>query len=216
MCPKSSLSMSSDGIAAQLTSTKVFFARDELLAGAVLAGDEDAGGRRGDALDLFDEGADAGRAADDLVAAFDGVAERLAEAGVFVGEVGVFERVLEEEEHAVGVERLLEEVVGAGLGGFDGRLDRAVAGDHDDRGARVELAQAPEGVEAVHPGHLDVEEDEVRAEAVVLRDAFGGARGGADLVAFVLEELAECGADAGFVVDDEDASGGGGGHGVFL
>ena len=52
MCPNSSLSISSDGIAAQFTSTNAWSrrgeascsaARDQLLAGAVLAGDQHPG-----------------------------------------------------------------------------------------------------------------------------------------------------------------------------
>src|SRR5207342_897209 len=72
--PKSSDSISSSGTAAQLTSTKgpsarVDGARDQLLAGAALAVDEDAaGGRRRD-RDLLAKLFDHGALADDLLTA---------------------------------------------------------------------------------------------------------------------------------------------------
>ena len=47
------------------------------------------------------------------------------------------ERALGDEHQAVGLERLLDEVVGARLDGRDGGLDVAVARDHDHRQVRV-------------------------------------------------------------------------------
>jgi hypothetical protein len=98
--------------------------------------------------------------------------------------------VAQQEEHAVGVERLLEEVVRARLGGLDRGLDRAVAAHHHHERRRVGLPQALERVEAVHAGHLHVHEHEVRTEPLVLGEPLGGARRDAHLVALVLEELA--------------------------
>jgi hypothetical protein len=114
----------------------------------------------------------------------------LAQARVLGGEVHPLERVPEEQEHTVGVERLLEEVVRAGLRRLDGRLDRAVPAHHHDQCGRVGLTQAAERVEAVHAGHLHVHEDEVRPEPLVLGEPFRSAGRDAHVVALVLEQLA--------------------------
>ena len=53
---------------------------------------------------------------------------------VFAQAVGL-DGVAQDEQGAVQRERLFEEVVGAELGGADGGLDGAVAGDHDDFGS---------------------------------------------------------------------------------
>jgi len=79
-----------------------------------------------------------------------------------------------------------------------------VAGDHDDLGSRVEVAQPGQRLEPVEPGHLDVEEDEVWAELRVERDRLAAGGRYSDLEVLVLEHLLERLADAGFVVNDEN------------
>src|SRR2546427_3719594 len=48
------------------------------------------------------------------------------------------------EQDAVGVERLLQEIVRAQLGRLDRGLDRSMTGDHHDLRVRVELARSEE------------------------------------------------------------------------
>jgi hypothetical protein len=48
-------------------------------------------------------------------------------------QLGGLERALGDQDQPVGLERLLDEVVGAALDGRDGGLDVAVAGDHHHR-----------------------------------------------------------------------------------
>ena len=81
----------------------------------------------------------------------------------------------------------------------------AVAGDHDDRRGLDEVAQLLQHLEAVHAGHLDVEEDQVGRFALDQRDALFAGRRLHDFVAFVLEDHLQRVADRGFVVDDQDA-----------
>ena len=141
MCPNSSLSISSDGIAAQLTSTNAWSrrgdascsaARDQLLAGAVLAGDQHPRGGRPHLGDQLAHALERGAPAHHLVAALGDFPE----AGVLAHQLGVRQRVPHGQQEPVGVERLLEEVEGAALGGLDRGGDGAVPGDHHDLRAR--------------------------------------------------------------------------------
>jgi hypothetical protein len=185
-------------------------ARHQLLTRAVLSGDEHARRRGRHPLHLVEQGADEERPAHHLVPAVD----RLAEARVLGRQLHPLQRVPQQQEHAVGVERLLEEVIGTRLGGLHRRLDGAVAGDHHDDGVRVELLELAQRVEPVEARHLDVHEHEVRPEPLVLGEPLGRARRGAHVIPFVLQQLAERVAHAGLVVDDQDAAGHQGGVGV--
>ena len=141
MWPNSSDSIRSLGSAAQLIlihgpvaprAALVQRVGDQLLAGAALADDQHVGvgvGHRGDRLH---HPLDAGRRAEDL--AVGGLLDQpAAQLGVLDHELAVLERVLHEPEHLVGLERLLDDVEGAGaLGRLHGLADRAVGGDHDD------------------------------------------------------------------------------------
>src|SRR5690348_12383194 len=116
----------------------------------------------------------------------------------------MLERVPERDENTIGVERFLENVVGAELRRLDGGLDRSVAADHHDDRAWIALLDLAQGLEAVDAGHLDVKEDEVRLPAFILGDPVDGVRDGAYLIPLELEQLAECGPHALLVVDDEN------------
>jgi hypothetical protein len=85
-------------------------------------------------------------------------------------QLGVGQRVPYREQQAVGVQRLLQEVEGAALGGLDGGGDGAVTGDHDDLGPGVEVPQPGEGLQPVEPGHLHIEEDQMGPELGVEGD----------------------------------------------
>src|SRR5690606_5335175 len=93
--------------------------RDELLAGAVLARDQDARVRRRNLLEAVEQAADAEAPADDLVPALDLVAQPF----VFLRQASLLQRVADRDEQTVGVERLLEEIVCPAPRRFHGRLD---------------------------------------------------------------------------------------------
>ena len=83
------------------------------------------------------------------------------ELAVLVREAALVERVADGHEHALGRQRLLEEVERPALGRLDGRGDRPVP-EIITTGVASAIALMPlEHLEAVHAGHLDVEEDEV-------------------------------------------------------
>ena len=177
-------------------------AGDEFLSRAVLAGDEHPCRRFSYAIDLIAHGANAVRPSNDLVSRLN----RLTQPGVLGEQIEVLQRVAQRDENAVGVERLLENVVCAQLRGFDGGLNRRVSADHDDDRARIALLDLLERLDAVDAGHLHIEEDEIRPLLGVFRQTVHGISDRAHLVTLELEQLPECGADALLVVDDQNAT----------
>src|SRR2546430_11516078 len=93
----------------------------------------------------------------------------------------------------------------AQLGRLDRGLDRSMTGDHHDLRVRVELAQLPQRLEAVHALHLHVQKDEMGPELGIALQRLGsrGARLHVDLLVF--EHLRQRLADALLVIDDQDA-----------
>ena len=77
-------------------------------------------------------------------------------------------------ENAIGVERLLEDVVRAELRRLDRGLDGGVAADHHDDRRRIDLANALERLEPVDAAHLHVHEDQIRMPLLVLGDRVDG------------------------------------------
>ena len=209
MWPNSSLSISSDGIAAQLTSTNASSRRGDASCSAratsslpvpfspVISTRAAVGPTLADQLPHVLE---RGTPAHHRIAALGD----LPQAGVLADELGVRQRVPHGHQQPVGIERLLEEVERAALGRLDRGGDGAVPGDHDDLRAGVEIAKPGQRLQAVEPGHLHVEKDEVGTELGVDRDRLAAGRRHADLQLLVLQHLLQRLPDAGFVVDDQD------------
>jgi hypothetical protein len=103
------------------------------------------------------------------------------------------------------VDRLVQEVVGAGLVAAPHRDRVAERGHHDHRqvGA-VDLADAAAGLETAHPGEPDVEQHEVVAAARERLDAALGRLRPHGRVAVQAQQVHERLPDEGVVVDDED------------
>ena len=148
--PNSSLSMSSVGMAAQLTFTNgpgreralaMDVRRQQLLARPRLAREQHADIRSRDLRGLLDRVLER-RARPDHPRR---VADQLAESLVLALQVGPLERVLHDEQHAVAGERLLEEIERAAAGRVDGIADRRVPGNHHDRRCIVALSAAIAG-----------------------------------------------------------------------
>ena len=126
---------------------------DDLLAGAVLAGDEHVGVGGADLRDEFQHRLHGRRAGDELRHAFGaqqavlqfqlaGAAQGLVQLGVHADEL----------RQALVLPRLLNEVAGAALDAFDGQIDVAPRRHHDDRQARIDLLNARQQVEAFLAG----------------------------------------------------------------
>src|SRR5215468_2413213 len=172
----------------------------QLLARPAVAVDQHAArGGRGD-VDLLAQLLDGCALAHDLLAPL----HPLAQAPVLLLETGMLESPRGDQEGLLEGERLLDEVVGAQLGRLHRRLDGGVAGDHHHRRLGAALLHLREGLQPVHAGHPDVEEDEVRrivheAGQRFLRRARRG-----DAVALVLEHAAQRALDEALVIHDED------------
>jgi len=79
-----------------------------------------------------------------------------------------------------------------------------VAGEDDDRDVEPALAEVVDQAEAVHPGHLDIEEKGVRDHPVEKIEALEGVRRLLHLVPGSGENVAQHLAHPGLVVDDEN------------
>ena len=145
--PKSSLSSSASGIAAQLTATKgrllrrlraMERARDELLARAALAGDEHRRRRSRRRGRAGRRPAVIGRArAEEVVEARRALGDRAPQALDLLAQRAVLRpRARAASAQRVELERLGDEVVRAGADRGDRRLEAAEGGDDDDRHVR--------------------------------------------------------------------------------
>ncbi len=117
------------------------------------------------------------------------------------------QRALGDQHQPVGLERLLDEVVGAALDRRDRGLDVAVARDHHHRQLRVLLLDRCRAAAGRRAGALqpDVEEDEMRPARLDRRRAPRRcSRAVRVAMALVLQNAGDELADVGLVVDDED------------
>lgn len=93
-------------------------------------------------------------------------------------------------------------------GGREGFTEDVIKhGVKDDRGCGHSGVEQGGGLDAVHGGHGEIENDEVGAEGASLVEGFGAVDGfAADLeVGLKIEKSAEGMSYGGFVFDDEDA-----------
>ena len=159
-------------------------ARDQFLAGAGRAGDHDAAvGRR----DLLDHLAEMVHRRPRRRASSAASPARSRSALTSRRSLRGFQRALGDQHQAVGLERLLDVVVGAALDRRDRGLDVAVAGDHHHRQVGMLALDRVEQRQAVQPAALqpDVEEDQGRPPLARSRRARCRRRGRARAVAFV-------------------------------
>ena len=106
-----------------------------------------------------------------------------------------------------------------GAGGEAPGLDFGVfgiAGDEEDAGSGTILSDLSGEGAAAHAGHHHVADEQVDGDGVGCEECERGFAGVGfhDLKAVAFEHLADEGADAFFVVDDEDAFGGSYGGGI--
>ena len=134
--------------------------REQLLARARLAGQQHAGVRPRHLRRLLD-GVPEGRARADHPRR---LADQLAEPLVLALQVRSLERVLDDEQHAVAGERLLEKIEGAAARRLDRIADGAVPGNHHDRRRDRRSAGATRSRSMPLPsGKPDVEQVQVGA-----------------------------------------------------
>jgi hypothetical protein len=209
--PNSSDSISSSGMAAQLTRMNGrvaargdrWWMRRATSRRFRLADDQHGDARRGGLGDPLAQLGHRRRVAEQR--------RRLLDVGtqpaVFLGEAAPLGGVLHHEQQRGALGRLVEEVVGAGFEAPRRRELVAVPGQHDHRHVEAALPQVGQQREAVHARHLDVEEDDVRrlpVDTVERRERV--ARLG-DLEPLSAQGRAHRDPDGRVIVDDQHAPG---------
>ena len=146
-----------------------------------------------------------------LGALADHVAERVAEldlapqALVLPAEPPLLQGLAHHQLQLVDLEGLDQVVVGAFLQGLDRGLGGGEGGDDHHRHRLAELLEAPQHLEPVHAGHLEVDEGEVGGRLGHGLERLGAGRRGDHLEAVPAERDRQELAEALVVVDDEDA-----------
>ncbi len=98
----------------------------------------------------------------------------------------------------------LQEIGGASLHPFDAGRDGAVSGENDDLDAGVELPDLPQGGEAVHPRHLQVEDDDVGGQLFEKRQGRPRRERSRRVEAAPCEALGDGGSEVLLVIHDEN------------
>jgi hypothetical protein len=160
---------------------------DELLARAILTLNEDVRIAPGDALHELEHLVHLLALADD-VAEPELPLELLLEQQVLADEIAPLDRALEHGEQRVGLDRLLDEAVSAGLHGLDRLRHASVAGDDDDFRVRMNLLELAQELQAVGVRQQHVRDDDVRLPGLEDLLAAGADHRGANLVPLVLEQ----------------------------
>ena len=175
-------------------------AGDDLLAAAVLAGDEHAAAGRSGAADLLLQALHRlALANEDLLEG-----EMPFEVAHLLAQAAVADGVVDGEQHALERERLLEKVVRAETRRPHGVVDRPVTGDHDHR-RPPRVPDALEHGQPVDARKPQVEQHEIELLTRERSDAFFAGVAKSDPVPLVLEDSAQSRADRRLVVDDQDS-----------
>ena len=130
----------------------------------------------------------------------------LAERAVLAAEGLALLRLAKDEDELLGLEGLLQVVVGAGLHRLDREIDVAVRAHHDDDGVVAFGLERRQQIEPAHPRHPHVGEDDVGAERLDERERLLTARRDLDLEALATEDGTDEKAKVLFVVHDEDTA----------
>jgi len=131
------------------------------------------------------------------------VLQLLAQLAVFLFQMLLFQGLLDHLADFIDLVGLGDVMVSAGLHGIDGRIDRGVAGDHDDLGYRAVFLRKFQDIHAVDLFHLQVGENQVEPLVLDQRQGLGAVLQGGDLIALILENVGEVFQGDLFVVDDE-------------
>ena len=183
-------------------------ARDQLLAGAALAAEQDGRVVGDHAPDQLINFLHRGAAADYLAAdqlAIDLVLQAIQVRGLRAD----FNRALDGGRDQVEIgERLGQVVVRAALHRLDRVVHRAGGGDHDDQRADAFAMRGRQHVESAGARHDDVEQGDVESIAAQRRERGRAVDGLVDAMAVGFKPMAQNEADGGIVVGDQNSRAG--------
>ena len=137
--------------------------RHHLLAGARLAPDQHGRRRRRRLFDDPVDLADGRRVADDAAEAAV-LAQLPAQDAHLAQRLLALRGLLQEDLQTLRIDRLGQIVVSAFLDGFDGGFDGALRGQQNDGDVAHLIAQRAQQLQAVHPRHVDIRDDDARTE----------------------------------------------------
>ena len=177
-------------------------ARDQLLAGAGLAGHQNRAGRRRHGLEHVEQLTKDTTLADDPFEAVTGL-ELRAQIGVLVPQPALLEGAVQDVQELLALERFRDQVDGAPLYQGDGIPDGAVAGHDDDEDVRVAVERGVEDAGAGQARQPQVGQDDVEGEpAEGCHRLFAGV-GLDDVEAGVGEQVGECETQRRLVLDEQ-------------
>ena len=181
-------------------------ARDELLAGAALALDQNgrSAGRRLD--DQVEHLPHPWTAPDDVRELVVPLLDVLPERPVLSDQAALLHGVACDDRHLFVLEWLRDVVERSALHRRDRALDRAVRRDDNDREILVDPLQLVERRDAVETGHHDVDDRGVERQRACEVEPLGTRRSGTHFIALAGEQRLENLAHNLFVVDDEDCA----------
>ena len=177
--------------------------RGQVLPRPALARQED--GRRRARGDLPEKGLHAPHRRGLTHDPVEGVRRRLARAQSphLASQARRLERLLDEKDHLLELDGLVDVVIRAQLDRLDRARHARIGGEEDDDDVRIQLLDPRDERDPVRVGQAEVEDHEVDPVAAPL-EPFRAVLGLQDLVAGRLQPLAERPADQLFVIDDED------------
>ena len=178
--------------------------RDEPLAGARLAGQENRAVGSSHRLDHLED-VEHRRAAADDVRELVREAERPLEQDVLLLELTVVDLLANLHLQQVDVERLAQVVARAQPHRLDGRVRGGKGGDHDAEDVLIDALRGAKHVHAAQVGHLDVRDQQVDRLPLDQGDRLAAVLGEEHVVALPLQDDRQQLAHRPLVVGDEDA-----------
>ena len=178
--------------------------RDEALARARLAGEQDGAVGPRDRLDHLEDVEHRLAAADD-VRELVRQAERPLQQDVLLPELAVLDLLADLHLEQIDVERLAQVIAGAEPHRFDGGLGRREGRDHDAEDVLIDVLRRAQHVDAAQVGHLDVRDQQVHRLALEQVDRRAAVLGEQHFVSLAAQHDRQQLAHRPLIVDDEDA-----------
>ncbi len=179
-------------------------AGDQFLARARFAPNEDRDGPGGHAADFLAHVLHRAARANQGGAALDW---RVRQSHRFTHQAARIHGALQQAQELPHLEGLLQIIVSAEFGGFDGGLDRAVRGHQHHGQVGLSLVKLPHEFQAAQAGQAQVGQHHVTLVFIGAAQAFVAAIADGDFEVFLGEHITQVGGQAGVVFDEKNMSG---------